>query len=68
MDKLESSHLARWTSGNFYLSFEAALAQARRKFGQEIPSHAKLFSLSSASSPASLDLDFRNKRIMPLEI
>ena len=68
IDKLESSHLARWTAGNFYLSFDAGLAQSRRKFGQEIPSHSKLFSLSSPSSTAALDLDFRNKRIVPLEV
>jgi hypothetical protein len=68
IDKIESNHLSRWHSGNYYLSFDPQIGQAKRKVALDVPSHAKLFSTSDAASPVSLDLDFRNKRIVPLEV
>jgi hypothetical protein len=67
IDKLESNHLSRWHSGNLYLSFHPHLHQTKRRL-LDPPAHAKLFSTSDALSAPATQLQFRNRRIVPVEV
>ena len=68
LDKLESNHLSRWHSGNIYLSFHPQLDQNKRRLGLDPPPQAKFFSTSDVLSASTAQLEFRNRRIVPIEV
>jgi hypothetical protein len=68
LDRLEHNHLSRWHSGNLYLSFRPDLTHTKRRLPLNPPPQAKLFSTSDALSVPTAHLEFRNRRIVPVEV
>lgn len=68
LDRLEHNHLSRWHSGNLYLSFHPDFTHTKRRLPIDPPPQAKLFSTSDVLSLPTAHLEFRNRRIVPVEV